>query len=154
MSISIYKGYEGDIIPIELLVKSMSAEGTIKVVKASANIVGGNVKSGDIAFTVKGDNIVHGLIGQEAYKFPGAYVAYVKCTFDDGSTRTFPVNIDVLSKDDLTKQMMLDRWNQLAELHRKGEDVIPEATRLLKSMEEGGYLTDYIKKMMSNIDEL
>jgi hypothetical protein len=132
----------------------MSAEGTIKVVKASANIIGGNVKSEDIALTIKGDNIVHGLIGQDVYKFPGAYVAYIKCTFDDGSTRTFPINIDVMSKDDLTKQMMLDRWNQLAELHRNGEDVIPEATRLLKSMEEGGYLTDYIKKMMSNIDEM
>jgi hypothetical protein len=154
MGMSIYKGYEGDVIPVELMVKSLSPEGTIKVVKASATIIGGNVKSGDIELNIKGDNIVHGLIGQEYYKFPGAYVAYIKCTFDDGSTRTFPVSLDVMSKDDLTKQVMLDRWNQLAELHRKGEDVVPEATRLLKSMEEGGYLTDYIKKMMSHIDEM
>ena len=149
---NVYKGFEGDVIPIELLVKSLNSEGTVKVMGVSATIEGANVKSDITGFAVKAENIVHGLLGPDVYKYPGCYIAYVKCSFDDGSTRTFPVNVDVISKEDLTKQFMLDRWNQLAALHRKGEDVIPEATRLLKSMTEGGYITDYIKKAMESIE--
>ena len=151
---NIYRGFEGDIIPIELLVKSLNSEGTVKVTGVSATIEGANVKSDIPGFAVKAENIVHGLLGPDVYKYPGCYIAYVRCAFDDGSTRSFPITIDIISKEDLTKQFMLDRWNQLAALHRKGEDVIPEATRLLKSMESGGYLTDYIKKMMENFEEM
>ena len=149
---NVFKGYEGDVIPVELLVKSLSSEGTVKVVGVTATIKGAKIDGAIPGFMVKGDNIVHGLVGPEVYKFPGCYIAYVTCAFDDGSTRTFPVSVDVLSKDDLTKQFMLDRWNQLAQLHQKGGDVIPEATRLMKSMEEGGYLTDYIKSMMEKME--
>jgi len=149
---NVYRGFEGDVIPIELLVKSSDSEGTVKVVGVTATIKGAKIDGAIPGFMVKGDNVVHGLVGPEVYKFPGCYIAYVTCAFDDGSTRTFPVSVDVLSKDELTKQFMLDRWNQLAQLHQKGEDVIPEATRLMKSMESGGYLTDYIKSMMEKME--
>lgn len=149
-----YKGYEGDTIPVQLLVKSLNDQATVKVTEVSATIMGAKVSGDVVGFTVKADNLVHGLVSPEVYKFPGAYVVFVKCTFDDGSSRTFPVNVDVISKDELVKQTMLKRWNELSARYKKGEDVLPEATRLLKSMEEGGYLTDYIKKMMNGYEDI
>lgn len=152
-STNVYRGFEGDVIPIELKVKSLDDIGTVKVTGVTATIKGAKIDGAIPGFMVKGENVVHGLVGPDVYKFPGCYIAYVTCAFDDGSTRTFPVSVDVLSKDELTKQFMLDRWAQLAKEHREGKDVIPEATRLMKSFEESGYMTDYIKSMMEKIDD-
>lgn len=149
-----YTGFEGDIIPVQLLVKSLNDQAVVKVVDVSATISGPKVAGNINNFTVKADNLVHGLVGPDVYKFPGAYVVFVTCSFDDGSSRTFLVNVDVISKDELVKQTMLKRWNELSARYKKGEDVLPEATRLLKSMEEGGYLTDYIKKMMNGYEDI
>lgn len=148
---NVYKGFEGDTVPIELLVKSSSESTPVKVVGVSASIIGPNVNVDIPGFVVKSDNLVYGLVGPEVYKAPGCYIAYVKCVFHDGSSKTFPVDVDIMSKSELTKKFMIDRWTQLAEQHNQGQDVLPEATRLLKSMEDGGYLTDDLKQRLEDM---
>jgi len=148
---NLYKGIEGDTVPVELLVKSMNEAMPVKVTGVSASIQGHEV-GGEIAgFVVKSDNVVHGLVGPDMYKAPGCYIVYVKCIFQDGSSRTFPVNVDIVSKAELTKQFMLDRWSQLSKAHQEGQNVVSEATRLLKSLEDGGYVTEEIRQQLDDM---
>lgn len=148
---NLYKGIEGDTVPVELLVKSMNEGSPVKVIGVLASIVGPNVQDDIAGFAVKSDNSVHGLVGPSSYKEPGCYVVYVKCTFQDGSSRTFPVNVDIVSKAEITKQAMLDRWSQLAKAHQDGQNVVSEASRLLKALEVGGFMTDEIRQQLDEM---
>jgi hypothetical protein len=149
-----YEGYEGDAIPVKLQVIKAPSEdaGMVSIVGVKAILDNGNNPVDLKAFVVKSSDLVYGVVSPDEYKVPGTHLVWVQCSFDDGSSKTFPVQVDVLSKQDVMKNLMLKRWDELKSMHAKGVDVVPEATRLIKSLKDSGYMKDYVEKMMKELE--